>query len=152
MEDWQIIGIPLILFVGYTIFAILAGINYSNEIGSYYSLAVDASTAKLKLEYLGTYRERILPYAEGYGGWLIKIPEKNLAEQLKIVDSIIFRLQKVSELDEGSFEYQQALYQISRNDLCHSGEEGVADCYQEDYFRCKYFIENYFISNGVWCV
>lgn len=130
---------------------VLAAVRYNRDAGSYYNMAVDASSAKLKLEHLQTYRNNVerLGLTEGYCGWLLILPQKNMKNQTEILDSIIERLERVSELDEGSFEYQQALYQISRNDLCHRGDDETANCFQEELFARKYVLDYYFWIIGV---
>jgi len=132
----------------------LAGLSYQNDLGSYYNLAVDSSTAKLKLKYLQKYREKIkeLDLEHGYGAWLIKLPDKRLENQVTVLDSIIERLEAISDMDEKSFEYQQALYQISRNELCHEGSE-TAGCFREQIIECGYKIKKaFFVSGLIFCI
>jgi len=126
-----------------------AELFYYNEMGSYYSLAVDASTAQLKLEYLKEYRVRIEPLNNGYAAWLFRFPDKKMERQVRILDSIIQRLERISTLDKGSFEYQQALYQINRNDLCHRGSKETTDCFREEIVRCRYKLERAFFAAGL---
>ena len=130
---------------------IIVGLAYENEVGAYYNLAVDSSTAELKLANILKFRDAVKEQGldEGYSAWLFKFPDRKLDNQMDILDSIVLRLEKVSELDEGSFEYQQALYQLSRNDLCHRGSKETANCFQESNMSCRYRLNNAFLIAGL---
>lgn len=130
---------------------LLVDIQYDNDLGSYYNLAVESSTAELKLKYLQKYREEIKKHnlEHGYGAWLVKLPDKKLENQIAVLDSIIERLKDINKMERTSFEYQQALYQISRNELCHEGSEETAGCFKEHVIVCAYRLKYAFYIAGL---
>jgi hypothetical protein len=109
--------------------------NYERDIGSYYELSNQASTATLKMQYLMTFHDKLaeLNLLTGQSAIIFPTPQTSVDEQAKILDSLIERLNKTSLMNESSFEYQQALYQISRNEFCE--QEG---CMSIGLFRDLY--------------
>jgi len=129
----------LILIVIYGISAYLFYYNYGNTVESYYDLSNDASTATLKLSYLTTFKDKLteLHLTTGQSAIIFPTPYTSTDEQTKILDSLIDRLNKTSSMNESSFEYQQALYQISRNEFCE-GTDQTTGCLKATLFGQKY--------------
>ena len=55
-------------------------------------------------------------------------------EQLKILDTLLKRLEETSQMNPQSFEYQQAMYQISGQEFDHTLER-INGIFKSCYFR-----------------
>ena len=108
----SIIGIVVVAAL--SIGAYWVGYTYDREVGGYLSLADDASTAPLKLQYLGQYREAVHSIVTGEDARLVfTTPQTKAAHQFVVLDSLLQRVGEVAALDVSSFEYQVAMDQIT---------------------------------------
>jgi len=98
--------------------------SYDVYIGQHLRLADDASVAGVKLDYLNQYKsaikERILRNDARYFFTRDRLTRDT---QLKIIDTLISRLSDMSQMDTKSFEYQQALLQVTGQEFDHTMTE-----------------------------
>ena len=106
-----VIGITLAIDISY---------NYEVKYNQFLKLADDASTAKDKLTYFKEYRERVSHISEEYANYIFKTERMTKSAQLKILDTLISRLETTAAMEEKSLEYQQAMYQISGQEMDHT--------------------------------
>lgn len=118
-----ICGVFLLFFVGFIVASVLADYHYSNEIQSYWDLSVKASTIQQKSVYLDKYVAalEVVRLAEYDAIWL-KTPENNTAQNMVALKSLQGRMHEILGMDVGSFQYQQAMQQITaqEQDEAHS--------------------------------
>lgn len=100
----------------------LADYFYDKQIGQYLKLADDASTAQIKLQYFYQYRDLASQISRNDAYFIFKQKQYTRDEQLKILDTLIIRLEDATNMDPQSFEYQQAMYQISGQEFNHTLE------------------------------
>lgn len=114
--------IGLTLTVGMAGSDMLAGNQYNNEIYNYWSLADKSSTIETKSEYIDKF-----VYALDNAGlhgkyntiWL-QNPDNSFDNNLKMLKTLQTRLHEIKTMNVSSFEYQQAMFQIT------SQEQGEA--------------------------
>lgn len=94
--------------------------SYSVKCGQYLNLADDASTSSSKLAYLTQYKNKVEGISQESAVYFFQKERMTKTTQLKILDSLIVRLEKTSQMDEKSLEYQQAMYQISGQEMDHT--------------------------------
>lgn len=131
---WGLIGLSSILSVIYISTVIVFNYNYDRTYGQYLKLSDDASTADTKLGYLKQYREAVSSIDREQGAYVFQQKQYTKTEQLKILDSLIVRLEDSTKMDPKSFEYQQAMYQISGQEMNHSLER-IDGIFEDCYFR-----------------
>jgi hypothetical protein len=103
-------------------------------------MADDASTAKLKLEYLNQYRGAVKKYVTGEESvYFWKTPQNKVSTQLRVLDSLVHRIEQTAAMPEGSLEYQQAMAQIT-------GQEFETTLGTTN----NVFYEAYIRQDGVW--
>ena len=104
-------GVWLGIFLGVSV---VADYDYSNRIGSYWDLSVKASTIQQKSEYLDKYISAIesADLADNDAIFL-KTPDTNTRENIKALKSLQVRMHEIFEMDVNSFQYQQAISQIT---------------------------------------
>lgn len=136
----------IFIMIVYGVAAYIFSYGYDRNIGSYYELSNQASTATLKVQYLQTFRDKLAQndLLSGQAVLIFPTPQTSVDEQTKILDSLIDRLNKTAGMNESSFEYQQALYQITRNEFC----EGIG-CENVQLFKDLYTIKNGIIYNSL---
>ena len=97
---------------------------YSVNVSQYLKLADDASTAQTKLEYLNKYKEATIKHIKrNEGRYVFKQNRLTRDVQLSIIDTLISRLNDMNKMDTKSFEYQQAMLQITGQEFDHTINE-----------------------------
>jgi len=95
--------------------------TYDVQIGQYLKLADDASTASCKLEYLQKYAEQIKAnITRNQARFIFQRERLTRDTQLRIIQTLIERLRITSEMNPASFEYQQAMAQITSQEFNHT--------------------------------
>ena len=115
-------------------------INYSQ----YLKLADDASTPDAKFSYLKQYRDAVSAISRNDAFYVFKQKQYTRDEQLKILDTLLFRLDSASRMSASSFEYQQAMYQISGQEMNHTLER-IDNVFMSCYMRSGAFF-------AYWCM
>jgi hypothetical protein len=110
----SIVSICMLVFIQY---------DYSVKCGQYLGLADDASTSSSKLVYLTQYRNKVEGISQESAVYFFPKERMTKTTQLNILDTLIIRLEKTSQMDEKSLEYQQAMYQISGQEMDHTLSE-----------------------------
>lgn len=137
--------ISAILFILAMVLGIYTAYHYNVDCGQYLSLADDASTANAKLVYLKEYKDAVSQIKEENANYIFQQKRYTKSEQLKVLDTLINRLEITSQMDVKSFEYQQAMYQISGQEMNHTLEvinSVFYWCYAREH---AYFILHYIL-------
>jgi hypothetical protein len=94
--------------------AVYADYDYKNRIAAYWDLSVKASTIQQKSEYLDKFISALesTTLADNDAIWL-KTPDTNTKENLKALKSLQQRMHEIFTMDVNSFQYQQAIQQIT---------------------------------------
>ena len=133
----------IVLFIVSIVFVICFEYSYDKNFGQYLKLADDASTAKVKLDYFRQYKEAVMEIQRENAAYVFKQRQYTKSEQLKILDSLLKRLEDTSEMNEKSFEYQQAMYQISGQELNHTLNR-INEIFKSCYLRSG--------AMAYWCI
>lgn len=144
-----IIGVLLILaLITLGIVSGLAHYFYSKNVQSYYSLSVKSSTADKKLDYLIQYENKLLNYGltSGSAAIIFKTPDNDAYHQYQVLLTIKERLEVISQMDMDSFEYQQALYELSRTELA-GDESGTFGHINTNIFKERYFLQHNILAH-----
>lgn len=137
--SWILFVIILTMMVLSVVSWIIRVYQYDRNIGQYLKLADDASTAQSKLGYLIQYRNAVdKNVLEENAAYVFKQEQYTKSRQLKIVDTLVSRLQDMQIMNPTSFEYQQAMYQVSGQEFDHTLQ------------RIDDIFEDCFIREGVW--
>ena len=132
---WVIIVIAVaILCISIKVNFYDAGYLYTKNYGQYLKLADDASTAQKKLEYLKEYRAAVVTIPQENAAYIFQQKRLTKTEQLKILDSLLDRLETTSSMKPESLEYQQAMYQITGQEFTHTLDE-INDIFNSCYVR-----------------
>lgn len=101
-------------FVGLIVNAVMANYQYNNTIQSYWELGVKASTLGKKADYLDKYVAAIKGggLADSSALWL-KTPDESVEQNMVALESLQTRMHEIQGMDVSSFEYQQAMAQIT---------------------------------------
>jgi hypothetical protein len=98
--------------------------SYEVKVGQYLELSDDASTAKVKLEYLKQFIDAIEKnITRNDARYIFKKERLTKDAQLKIIKTLQTRLEETAEMKPESFEYQQAMSQISGQEYDHTFSE-----------------------------
>lgn len=109
-----LLGVSILWMGGCIGAAVFADYDYSNHISSYWTLSVKASTLQQKSEYLDKFIDALdsAELADNDALWL-KTPDTNTQENLKALKSLQKRMHEIFGMDVTSFQYQQAISQIT---------------------------------------
>lgn len=142
------IAVVMLLLALFVRGCIVGGYSYSVKVEQYLSLADDASTAKAKLAYLHGYKKSIRTHiVRNDARYIFKKIRLTRDEQLKIIDTLLQRLTTTSEMDPKSFEYQQAMAQLSGQEFNHTLEDIdyiLWNCWLRQH-PSSYFISGYWL-------
>lgn len=147
-----------IVFFGLLVIAlgVNAGISdyiYDKNIGNYFDLAVQSSTATQKLDYLNTFDQQLVAnqLTTGYGALIFTKPSNDASQQYKILKTIEERLIALSKLNTSDLAYQQGLYELGRGELANGQNSNTFGIIDVGVFEDRYFIEhNIFAYGGMW--
>ena len=93
---------------------------YDVRVGQYIELSDDASTASAKLHFLEKYVEQIkLNITRNDARYIFKRERLTRDRQLEILSTLMQRLKTASMMKPESFEYQQAMAQITGQEYNH---------------------------------
>jgi len=124
------LAVLTVLGIALFVFSLIFGVvgartayGFWRDVDSYRRLAVAASTADAKLAYLATYREllgrELKP--EHYGALVLKTPANRVDQNLDVLDTLLIRLREAQKMDPESFQYQQAMFQLTEHEFENSG-------------------------------
>lgn len=108
----------VILAVAFAIWGVIAEVfadyEYSNQIESFWSLSVKASTLEQKTTYLDQFvsaigNARLSPNDAVF----LKTPDNSVEQNLIALKSLQNRMHEIKAMDVQSFQYQQAISQIT---------------------------------------
>jgi hypothetical protein len=137
------------LLIGIGIWCYLPGYNYRQQVSGYLMLADDASTAKLKLEYIEQYKDAVHKHVYGKNArYIWKTPQTNINYQKNVLDSLVDRVKQTSLLDEKSFEYQTAMNQITGQEF--EGAMSSTNSLFYDAYKRQRGWSYYLRANGAW--
>jgi hypothetical protein len=111
---WVLCALFSVWLAGWIADAIIADYSYSREVQSFWELSVKASTIERKLVYLDQYVEA-LPHAglaDSSALWL-KTPDNSVEPNMVALRSLQGRMHDIAKMNVSSFEYQQAMAQIT---------------------------------------
>jgi hypothetical protein len=107
----MVCGLWLVVFIRANV---LADFEYSNQFESYWNLSVKASTLQQKSSYLDQYVQALesTRMAE-YDALYLKTPNNNVQQNFVALKSLQNRMHEIIGMDPSSFQYQQAIQQIT---------------------------------------
>lgn len=117
-------------------YEVIVDYEYSNSVGSYWELSVKASTLEQKAEYLDRFVLQVTK-AELSGNnaiWL-KTPDNSIEQNMIALHSLQTRMNEIKGMDVQSFQYQQAISQITsqEQDEAHRLLEVISGCWYLKY-------------------
>lgn len=113
----------ILLYIGYVGGLVKADYEWSRDYGSNWELADKSSTLKAKSEYIdkfvtsldtGEFRGR-------HNALVFTTPNNSFDENLNALKTLQGRLAEIKELNPNSFEYQQAIQQITAQEQGEAG-------------------------------
>jgi hypothetical protein len=124
------ITIMMWLFLGLLGFHAIQEIytNYecNRDLLSYWKLSAKASTLKQKSLYLDEFVANLeAAHLSGNNALILKTPDNSYEQNMATLKSLQSRMEEIKSMDVKSFEYQQAMYQISAQE--EGGVNGVGD-------------------------
>jgi len=124
---WVIIAMPSSIIIDY---------YWENEINSYFELSDQASTLDKKLEYMKQYKQALIDHGldKGDARYVFKTPQTKLETQMKVLDTLIERMESAKKMDTASLEYQQAIKQITTDEYQGFNTCLFGDGYQRQNF------------------
>lgn len=130
--------ISILWFFGLIVDAVVADYQYDNEIGSYWELGVKASTLPKKAEYLDKFVSALekANLADSSALWL-KTPDASVEQNMTALHSLQERMHEIQGMDVSSFQYQQAMAQIT-------GQEQDEAKKMLDVFRDAWYMNHHF--------
>jgi hypothetical protein len=102
--------------------------NYecNRDLLSYWKLSAKASTLKQKSLYLDKFVANLeAAHLSGNNALILKTPDNSYEQNMATLKSLQSRMEEIRGMDVKSFEYQQAMYQISAQE--QGGVNGVGD-------------------------
>ena len=128
-------GACILWFVGCTSAAIFADYDYSNHIHSYWDLSVKASTIQQKSIYLDKYVSALESARLGdCDALFLKTPDNCVEQNFVALRSLQGRMHDIIGMDPNSFQYQQAMQQISGQEQEEPYEVFKAAWYKKNHF------------------
>ena len=101
----------LVFYIGY---GVVIDYQYENQIGSYWSLSVKASTLEAKSGYLDVFVKNIdAQQLDGYNALFLKTPDNSAGQNLSVLHTLQKRMEEIKMMNPTSFEYNQAIQQIT---------------------------------------
>lgn len=134
---WILSGVMAVVFVEYIVAAVVTDYEYDHEIQSYWDLSDKASTIQQKSEYLDQYVAALQSaHLAEYDAIWLKTPNNEMAQNLIALKSLQGRMHDIIHMDENSFQYQQAMQQIT-------GQEQGDAKEMTDMFEGCWYLENH---------
>ena len=112
-----VLMIGIIGLVGMIIAMVGADNQYNNQIYNYWSLADKSSTIEAKADYVDKFVGAIdNAHLGGNNALIYKNPDNSFEFNFQAVKTLQQRLQEIKTMDPNSFEYQQAISQITQQE------------------------------------
>jgi hypothetical protein len=151
IAGWIGTAVSVLLIVWAIAAEVLADYEYTNNIGSYWSLADKASTLQAKSEYLDKFAAAIdAEHLSGNNAIFLKTPDNSVEQNLAVLHTLQSRMKEIKGMDVTSFAYQQAIQQITAQ------EQGEADKLLEVIEGSWYLKNHVFLWNWIdvvkWCI
>ena len=114
--------IMILLAVGGFVWGGITGVRlgkaWRNDIYDYFTLSNDSSEVPDKLYYIKEFRKALIEndVHTGNAWWYNNTRFSNMETQMKILDSLIGRLESIATLDPSSYEYSKALEQLTEHE------------------------------------
>lgn len=135
---WSMITIVYVCLLGYAY--LYNSYFYKVKIGQYLSLSDDASTATKKLEYVNEYVDAINKQIDKDDArFIFKQERLTKTAQLVILSTLKQRLEETTRMNPESFEYQQAMAQISGQEYDHT-LDSIDNIIHSCWFRQNMFV------------
>lgn len=114
-----IVLVSLILLISFLAYGYSAQIQYTNRVGNYWTLADRASTLADKRQFIDRFVAALEKAdLEGtHNAAFFLTPENSFDANLTAVKSLQQRLAEIESMDIKSFEYQQALSQVTQQEM-----------------------------------
>jgi len=127
-----------IWFIALIADAILADYSYSRQVESFWNLSVKASTIQKKSAYLDQYVAALeaVRMADSSALWL-KTPDNSVEQNKLALYSLQDRMHEILTMNVSSFEYQQAMAQIT-------GQEQDEAHKMLSVFKDAWYLEHHF--------
>lgn len=130
MMMWLFLG----LLAFHAIQEIYTRYECNRDLLSYWKLSAKASTLKQKSLYLDQLVSNLeAAQLSGNNALLLKTPDNSYEQNMATLKSLQSRMEEIRSMDVKSFEYQQAMYQISAQE--QGGVNGVGDLIGVWYLR-----------------
>lgn len=118
-ESMKLTGIVLVIIcslglIWSTVAEVLADYEFENQLGSYWSLSVKASTLDGKAQYLNQFVKAIEDAKlSGHNAVWLKTPDNDIEQNMVTLKTLQTRMNEIKGMDVTSFAYQQAIQQIT---------------------------------------
>jgi hypothetical protein len=151
MNKFVVLAIVLVFCgLGILITQLIVTLNtryqFENQIGCYWELADRSSTLAEKSKYIDQYINALKECKHSeYNAIIYKTKQNSFEYNLKALQSLSDRLNKIKDLDENSFAYQSAIQQITAQ------EQGEANRMNEVFISC-YFQSNAWICYNAYAI
>lgn len=132
------IGLALWAVVGLGV-AVYADFEYTRDVQSYWELADKASTLKQKAEYVTQFAQAVdsAGLAGTHNALFLKTPDNSFDANRRALASLQGRLEEIMGMDTKSFEYQQAILQITQQEQGEAQRmlKVLEGCWFKEHYR-----------------
>lgn len=141
-----IIFAAALIGAGFWIYSgVRANWEWENDVLSNWNLSDKASTIAAKADYIDKFVASLQSANLADNDALFwKTADNNCANNVQAVSTLRDRLEQIKGMDESSFQYQQAIQQIT------SQEQGEADKLLNTLSGCWYKANHYMLWNPLW--
>jgi hypothetical protein len=134
----KVVTILISLFLGllglHVIQEIYTNYQCNRDLLSYWKLSAKASTLQQKSLYLDEFVNNLeAAHLSGNNALILKTPDNSYEQNMTTLKSLQSRMEEIKSMNVKSFEYQQAMYQISAQE--QGGVNGVGDLIGVWYLR-----------------
>jgi len=127
----------IVLMVWAAVAEVFAEYDYENHIGSYWSLSDKASSLDQKADYLDKFVAAIEnSRLADHDAVFFKTPDNSVEQNMIALKSLQKRMHEIKGMDVQSFQYQQAISQITAQE---QGEAG----HLLSVFKGAWYLENH---------
>jgi len=125
------------LWVAYIAADVHASFQYENQVESYWTLSEKASTLEQKSAYLDQFVKALDDsHLSGNGAWIWQTPDNDYGQNYTALKSLQQRMEEIKGMNVKSFEYQQAISQITAQE---QGEaRTLLACIKDVWFKCQH--------------
>lgn len=118
-----IISLSTLMLIVVTCTSAYADYLYSRQIGSYWELSVKASSLDAKTAYLDKYVAALQSATlANHDAIIFKTPNNSLEQNMHALLSLQKRMHEIEKMDVTSFQYQQAMMQITGQEQDEAGD------------------------------